>query len=217
MSLVANKCTFVLPSDPRRSLRFDFSIKLGECAVVLGRNGSGKSTFFDVLCGFRPKLSGEITQPSGPIGYAVQDASSGLFPWQTALENILLPAQLKGFEIEAATNSAKALLDRFHLGNRASAFPYELSGGEKQIVNLIRALLTPGALLLLDEPFAALNSGNRSIAHQVVGEYAHARITLIITHEIADLTMATEQFLLLNDDQLVGIHYEEARSFLEGE
>jgi NitT/TauT family transport system ATP-binding protein len=138
-----------------------------------------------------------------PIAYVVQEAANALLPWRTLLSNMLLPAQLQGHVPLDVQERAMSLLSRFGLKDRAHDFPYKLSGGERQILNLVRALLTPASIVLLDEPFAPLNAVARLPAASLMLEYASARTTILVTHDPADLDWPFTRYFEIADSQVV--------------
>ncbi len=206
-----------LTRDGSRRLAASFSISTGELTVLIGKNGSGKSTLLDVIAGVERLDSGSIVvEPSDlPVAYAVQDAAGGLLPWRTLLSNILLPAQLHRPVSEIAQDKATSLLHEFGLGNRKDDFPYKLSEGEKQIINLIRAVCTPASVVLLDEPFASLNVNARQRAKAMLLDFASARTTILVTHDSADLAWPITRCLRVADLAVAEIGLSEAKEFLE--
>ena len=206
-----------LSRDGRRNLAVSLSLSSGEFAVLLGPNGSGKTTLLDVIAGVtRMDVGTVVVEPlNSPLAYAVQDAASGLLPWRTILSNIILPAQLRNGMIDVPLDKAKSLLVEFGLGDRQDDFPYKLSEGEKQIINLIRTVCTPAEILLLDEPFASLNVKARIRAKAMLLEFASGRTTLLITHDPADLDWPISRCFRIKDSTVVEISLSEAREFLE--
>jgi NitT/TauT family transport system ATP-binding protein len=143
-----------LSHDGQRRLLVGFRLSKGDLAVLLGANGSGKTTILDVIVGARKPDTGAVkTEPANlPVAYAVQDSSSGLLPWKTILSNVLLPSLVANNSSEDKRTQALTLLKQFGLAQRQQDFPYQLSEGEKQIVNLIRAVCTPAHGRLMKPP-----------------------------------------------------------------
>jgi len=206
-----------LSRDGSRNLAVSLSLLTGDLAVLLGQNGSGKTTLLDVIAGVEQLDAGTVeVQPSNsPVAYVVQDAASGLLPWRTILSNILLPAQLHSELSDVMRDKAIGLLDKFGLADRKDDFPYKLSEGEKQIVNLIRAVCTPAGILLLDEPFASLNVKARLLAKTMLLEFAFGRTTVLVTHDSADLDWPVRRCFRILDSSVVEIDLSEAKEFLE--
>ena len=143
-----------------RGLSFD--IAQGEFVSLLGPSGCGKSTALRLIAGLLQPGSGTIVWPAGrpSIGFVFQDAT--LMPWADALRNVCLPLDLQHMPRTEAHDRAAAALARVGLGGFEHAYPRELSGGMKMRVSIARALVTEPSLLLLDEPFAALDEPSRA-------------------------------------------------------
>jgi ABC-type nitrate/sulfonate/bicarbonate transport system ATPase subunit len=208
--------TISLSHDGRRRLSIGFRLSKGDLTVLLGANGSGKTTILDLIAGARKPDTGTVTtEPAGlPVAYAVQDSSSGLLPWRTILSNILLPSVVANRCSEQNRSEALRLLEQFGLAERRQDFPYQLSEGEKQIVNLIRAVCTPAEILLLDEPFSSLNSRTRALAKEKLLQFASNRTTILVTHDPTDLEMPFNRFLRIADSSVEEVDSKEATSFL---
>ncbi len=215
------KCTDVsvqLSQDGARRLTASFDLADGDLAVLLGPNGSGKTTFLDVIAGFRLPDSGRVVlhPQNEPIAYVVQEAANGILPWRTILSNILLPAELRANTSADFREEAMSLLSAFALSDRADDFPYKLSTGERQIVNIIRALCMPASVLLLDEPFAPLNALARSQASTLLRESAARRTTILVTHEPVDLDWPITRYFRVSNSHVSEIDRQEARRVLDG-
>jgi NitT/TauT family transport system ATP-binding protein len=140
------------------------SIAAGEFVVLLGPSGCGKSTLLRLLAGLEAPSSGEMTWPSGAptpgdIGFVFQDAT--LMPWASAAENVFLPLRLRGRPRAETSDTVQAALAQVGLADFAGAKPASLSGGMKMRVSIARALVSEPKLLLMDEPFAALDEFTR--------------------------------------------------------
>ncbi len=206
-----------LSKDGQRRLSAGFRLSKGDVAVLFGTNGSGKTTLLDLIAGVRkPDVGVVIVEPANlPVAYAVQDSSSGLLPWKTILSNILLPALVANKSSERTRNEALTLLQQFGLGDRQLGFPYQLSEGEKQIVNLVRAICTPSEILLLDEPFSSLNSKTRALAKEKLKQSTKQRTTVLVTHDAADLEGPFNRFFQLANSRVEEVDLSTAKSFLE--
>src|SRR3984957_7894932 len=144
----------------------DFSIREGELVVVVGPSGCGKSTLLRILAGLLPQSEGKaslqgtpITGPRRDIGVVFQ--SPVLFPWRTVLGNALLPVDVQRLGRDKMRVRAMELLKLVGLEGFEHRYPWELSGGMQQRVALVRALIHDPALLLMDEPFGALDAMTR--------------------------------------------------------
>ena len=174
----------------------------GEFVSVIGPSGSGKSTMFRLIGGLLQPDAGEIylsgeniTNKRGFISYMPQQAS--LFPWRTIIENVLVGQELQG---KKDYERAEAMLERAGLGDVIHAYPHELSGGMKQRVAFIRALLSPQSLMLLDEPFSALDEFTRTDMQKwllSIWEDDEQSI-LFITHNIDEALFLSDKIIILS-------------------
>lgn len=178
----------------------DLEIKPGEFLVLLGPSGCGKSTLLRLIAGLSEPVSGElILHPPDPgIGFVFQDAS--LLPWRTALGNVLLPLELDGVPFALARKEALRLLQDVGLAGFDGHFPDALSGGMRMRVSIARALAGNPRLLLLDEPFAALDEVTRTRLDQHLGELTRSRgtTTLFVTHSIQEALALADRIVVLS-------------------
>lgn len=144
----------------------NISVKKGEFVSVIGPSGCGKSTFFNILSGVEEQSNGQIEfngkimkKRTGKFGYMPQ--SPLLLPWRTVLQNVMLGLDIQGNPKEKSENQASKILSEFGLSKFADFYPEKLSGGMKQRVALLRTILFQKDLLLLDEPFGALDALTR--------------------------------------------------------
>jgi NitT/TauT family transport system ATP-binding protein len=180
----------------------DLNIAPGEFVAILGPSGCGKSTLLRMIAGLDTPDSGFIqTGPAGsgrrPIAYVFQDAH--LLPWRNVLSNVALPLELMGLpraERLAAAQSAIALVG---LAEAITRYPAQLSGGMRMRVSLARALVTNPSLLLLDEPFAALDEINRQQLDEQLHHlwYAQRMTVIFVTHSIIEATFLAERAVVL--------------------
>lgn len=176
----------------------DLAVTEGERVAVLGPSGTGKSTLLQTIAGLGRPTSGTVsidgTRVSGPVrSVTMMLQRPALLPWATAFENVLLGLRFSGDVSRDPCGSrdrAAALLDSVGLGERGAAKPAELSGGEQQRVALARALAPRPTVLLLDEPFSALDPVTRASLRDDVARLVTERgITLLlVTHDQADAT-----------------------------
>ena len=154
---------------PVRALQgFDIEVYEGEFLSIVGPSGCGKSTFLNVLLGLIKPDSGDLTldgkRISGPgTDRAMVFQEFGLLPWRTAQSNIELGLELKGVAVETRRSISARLVTMVGLAGFEGHYPHELSGGMKQRVGLARALATDPDVLLMDEPFAALDAQTRDL------------------------------------------------------
>ena len=188
--------------------RVDFTVAAGERVGLLGRSGVGKSTLLQLLAGLVAPASGVVRLGGVPVrgpvpGCTVMFQRPALLPWASVLDNVLLPARLSGRlgrDRAGCEGQARRLLDDLGLGERAEAKPHQLSGGQQQRAALARALASEPSLLLLDEPFSALDPEMRAALRADVLRLAHARgLTLIVvTHDLADVAALAERAVVLD-------------------
>ncbi|MEM6313973.1 MAG: ABC transporter ATP-binding protein [Planctomycetota bacterium] len=173
----------------------DLEVPTGQFVAVLGPSGCGKSTLLRAIAGLLTPTSGELTNNTRRAGFVFQD--SHLLPWRSVLDNVRLPAELEGTD---ATDQAHALLREVGLAGFESAYPNELSGGMRMRVSLARALVTTPDLLLLDEPFAALDEITRQELDDMLLRLwrHHAMTALFVTHSVAEATYLAERAVVMS-------------------
>jgi NitT/TauT family transport system ATP-binding protein len=181
-----------------------FGIRDGEFVVVVGHSGCGKSTLLKILAGLLAPTEGaaelrgqSITGPRRDIGVVFQ--TPVLFPWRTVLGNVMLPADVQRLDRRAMQQRALDLLGMVGLGGFEHRYPRELSGGMQQRVGIVRALLHDPAILLMDEPFAALDAMTReAMSVELQRIWMQRRITaLFITHSITEAVFLADRVIVL--------------------
>src|SRR5713101_7222289 len=182
----------------------DFAVADGEFIAVLGTSGCGKSTLLKILAGLFPPSGGEaalrgtaITGPRRDIGVVFQ--SPVLFPWRTVLQNVLLPADVQRLGRAQHERKALDLLALVGLGGFEHRYPWELSGGMQQRVAIVRALIHDPALLLMDEPFGALDAMTREQMNlELQRIWLERRKTVVfITHSIPEAVFLADRVLVM--------------------
>ena len=177
----------------------DLQIRPGEFLALLGPSGCGKSTLLRLIAGLDQPDDGHITSPApSRLSVVFQDAS--LMPWRTVLGNVLLPLELSGEKTEDAVSVAMRWLKTVGLADAASRYPSELSGGMKMRVSLARALITQPSLLLLDEPFAALDEFTRQYLDDHLQHlWLERQMTVIfVTHSITEAVFLADRVVVLS-------------------
>ncbi len=180
------------------------TIAKGEFVALLGASGCGKSTLLNILAGLEQPTSGALEVPADGAAFMFQD--SALFPWLTARGNIELALQLadknSGRRSSKAARSARAteLLELVHLGGAGDKRPHELSGGMRQRVALARSLAQDRQLLLMDEPFAALDAITRDLLHDELERIwkETGRTIVFVTHNVREAVRLGQRVLLLS-------------------
>ena len=169
----------------------DLDIAHGEFIALIGRSGSGKSTLLRALAGLDREVTGQLSA-AGPVAVAFQEPR--LVPWKKVLANVAL-----GLRVADPQASARTALDEVGLAERASAWPATLSGGEAQRASLARALVREPRLLLLDEPFSALDALTRITMHRLVLSLwaRHQPAVLLVTHDVDEALALADRVLVL--------------------
>ena len=182
----------------------DFTVRDGEFVSIVGPSGCGKSTLLRILAGLMPQTRGlaslagsPIVGPRRDIGVVFQ--SPVLFPWRTVLANAEVPVDVQGLDRKAMRVRALELLKLVGLEGFEARYPRELSGGMQQRVSLVRALIHDPALLLMDEPFGALDAMTRETMHiELQRIWMERRKTIVfITHSIAEAVFLADRVLVM--------------------
>ena len=171
----------------------DLEIAPGEFVALLGHSGCGKSTLLRVLAGLDTQISGDVTVPRKR---AVAFQAPRLLPWKRVWRNVVL-----GLPGRPDRELADRYLDEVGIAARAAAWPKTLSGGEAQRVSLARALVREPDLLLLDEPFGALDALTRVKAQQLVADLwqRHNCSVLLVTHDVEEALRLADRVLVMRD------------------
>lgn len=182
----------------------NFSVHRRELVCVIGQSGCGKSTLIRILAGLETQTSGAVLLDGEPV--TGPDKSRGmvfqgytLFPWLTVKRNVMFGPSMEGRKGPTAESEALQWLDMVGLGNFADSYPSELSGGMKQRVAIARALANQPRILLMDEPFGALDAQTRSQMQQHLLQIWRAvDITILfITHDLEEAVLLADRILVL--------------------
>jgi NitT/TauT family transport system ATP-binding protein len=178
---------------------FDLSLAPGEIVALVGPSGCGKSTALRLLAGLETPTRGEVTRASAPGETSVVFQAPTLMPWASALSNVALPLELVGVPRRQARERAGAALARVGLGDVGAAKPAQLSGGMAMRVSLARALVTGPRLLLLDEPFAALDEiTRRGLAQDVHALWSERRPAIVfVTHNVEEAVYMASRVIVM--------------------
>jgi len=178
---------------------FDLFLGPGEIVALVGPSGCGKSTALRLLAGLEPPTRGEVTRASAPGETAVVFQAPTLTPWGTALDNVALPLVLSGVGPGEARLRARAALARVGLAQVTGAKPAQLSGGMAMRVSLARALVTGPRVLLLDEPFAALDEiTRRSLAEDLHALWAQSGPAVVfVTHNVEEAVYLASRVVVM--------------------
>ncbi|HTY65289.1 MAG TPA: ABC transporter ATP-binding protein [Alphaproteobacteria bacterium] len=181
------------------------SIGAGEFVSIIGPSGCGKSTLLMLVAGLEPATGGTIdiggkliTKPTSDLGIVFQQ--DVLLEWRSALDNILLQCQIRGLDVAGARDRARELLAMVGIDGFASSYPHELSGGMRQRVSICRALVHDPPLLLMDEPFGALDALTRDqLQIDLLRLWSRRRMTvLFITHSISEAIFLSDRIVVMS-------------------
>jgi NitT/TauT family transport system ATP-binding protein len=189
------------------SLRpLDFHINDGEFFVVVGPSGCGKSTLLKMISGLLPPSTGEIkvdglpiTKPHGNVGIVFQSAM--LLPWRTILGNVMLPIDMKRLPREKYLPRARELLKTVGLAGFENKLPWQLSGGMQQRASICRALVHDPKIMLMDEPFGALDALTREKMNVELQRIQRetGKTVLLITHSIPEAVFLADRILVMTE------------------
>ncbi|MGE4335827.1 MAG: ABC transporter ATP-binding protein [Pigmentiphaga sp.] len=184
----------------------DFSLASneGEFIALLGPSGCGKTTVMNLVAGFLNPTSGTVrfngravSGPNDSVAYMTQGDT--LLPWRRVAANVRLPLELRGLSREQANAKVAAVLKLVHLENAADLYPAQLSGGMKRRALLARSMVYDPMMLLMDEPFAALDAQLRETMHKellaTIGSFN--RSVLFVTHDIAESISLADRIVML--------------------
>jgi NitT/TauT family transport system ATP-binding protein len=189
-------------------------IKPGEFVALLGPSGCGKSTLLNVLAGFRRPDEGEVYLSGKPLRAPTPQCGvvfqkHALFPWMSVLDNVAFGPRRQG--VPAAEAVARRMLDMVGLSGVADAWPSTLSGGMQQRVGLARALATNPPVLLMDEPFGALDAQTRTLMQaELLRIWTHFRPTLVfVTHDIEEAVFLADRVIVMRTlPGMIGAEFE---------
>jgi ABC-type nitrate/sulfonate/bicarbonate transport system ATPase subunit len=185
----------------------NFSVGDREFLSILGPSGCGKTTLLHVISGLDRETSGEIEIDGSPVPHGKRTRFFGymfqrdlLMPWTRILENVALGATIQGMPPDEARRRAKDLMDRYGLGAFAKSYPAQLSGGMRQRAALIRTLLVDRPIMLLDEPFGALDALTRSIMQEWLLRLweQSGKTILFVTHDVEEAVFLSDRVLVMS-------------------
>ncbi|HDR7639528.1 ABC transporter ATP-binding protein [Bacillus wiedmannii] len=181
------------------------SIQDKEFVSIIGPSGCGKSTLFRLITGLEETSTGQIElteTKSHPVGYMPQ--KDMLLPWRTIIENAALPLECQGVQKKEAQIKAKELLHKFGLQGYETKYPKDLSGGMRQRVSFIRTLLTGGEILLLDEPFSALDALTKASLQEWLFEQwkEWEKTILFITHDVEEALFLSNRIFVVENQPI---------------
>jgi len=192
--------------DSTRALdAFSLTLSSGETCAVLGPSGCGKTSLLNIIAGVVTHHSGEVTLDGEPIdhrrktiGLISQDY--GLLPWMTAYQNIVLPLKIKKLDVKQYTDKIDYLLSALDIAHLKARYPLSLSGGQRQRIAIASAFLLDLDLLLMDEPFSALDQITREVTQNLFFRIWEASkpSTIFVTHSIDEAVFLGQKIVLLS-------------------
>ena len=173
------------------------SVNRGEFVSIVGSSGCGKSTLFNIIAGLIKQDSGSISV-TGDIGYMQQ--KDLLLPWKNVIDNVVLPLNFRGFDRKASIEKANEYIKIIGLEGYEQKYPYQLSGGMKQRVSFLRTLLCSEDIMLLDEPFGALDAITKGKMQKWLLEMEKIlnRTILFITHDIEEAIFLSDRIYIMS-------------------
>lgn len=183
-----------------------FNTGKGEFVAVVGPSGCGKSTILNMTAGLYQPSEGEVfvsgervTRPNSHVGFMLQ--KDLLLPWRTIEANVAFGLEARGFSRAECRDKAREKLDECHLHGFGDYYPHQLSGGMRQRAALARTLAIEPDVILLDEPFSALDAQTKIIIQRNFGEtiFQERITTLLITHDLAEAAIMADRILVLSE------------------
>lgn len=197
---------YTLEEETEALKNLNLDIYQGEIVSIVGPSGCGKSTLLSIIAGLLKPSSGyvkingiTVDKPSEDIGYMFQ--KDQLLEWRNILQNVVIGLEVQGKLNKDATELAKTMLINYGLGDFLNSYPYQLSGGMRQRVALIRTLLLEPYLLLLDEPFSALDYQTRLAISDEIGLILkkEQKTAILVTHDIAEAISMSDRVVILSN------------------
>jgi NitT/TauT family transport system ATP-binding protein len=183
----------------------NLEVNKGEFVTVFGPNGSGKTTLLNIISGIENADSGDVlvhgkNPKDAHVGFVFQNYNESLFPWRTVSENITFPLEIKGVDKDKQQHIADHLLNKVGLLHSKDKYVYELSGGQKQLVSICRAVASNPDVLIMDEPFSALDySTTRMMELELLDIWQEKKITtLFVSHDIDEAIFLADKVVVLS-------------------
>jgi NitT/TauT family transport system ATP-binding protein len=184
---------------------FDFDIPRGKLMSVFGPNGCGKSTLINMIAGLVPVDTGEILFDGQPLssikfGYVFQNYREAMFPWLRAFDNIAYPLKVMGVPKAERGARVERIVANLNVKIDLNLYPYQMSGGQQQLVSIMRALIVEPEILFLDEPFSALDYEMTLFMREQLQRIfvETATTTVLVSHDLEEAVYLSDRILLLS-------------------
>ena len=184
---------------------FDFDIPRGKLMSVFGPNGCGKSTLINMIAGLFPVDAGEILFDGQPLsqikfGYVFQNYREAMFPWLRAFDNIAYPLKVMGVPKAERIVRVEKIVANLNVKIDLNLYPYQMSGGQQQLVSIMRALIVEPEILFLDEPFSALDyEMTLFMREQLQRVFVEtSTTTVLVSHDLEEAVYLSDRILLLS-------------------
>jgi NitT/TauT family transport system ATP-binding protein len=184
---------------------FDFDIPRGKLMSVFGPNGCGKSTLINMIAGLIPADTGEILFDGQPLsqikfGYVFQNYREAMFPWLRAFDNIAYPLKVMGVSKAERNARVEKIVANLNVKIDLNLYPYQMSGGQQQLVSIMRALIVEPEILFLDEPFSALDyEMTLFMREQLQRVFVEtSTTTVLVSHDLEEAVYLSDRILLLS-------------------
>jgi NitT/TauT family transport system ATP-binding protein len=184
---------------------FDFDIPRGKLMSVFGPNGCGKSTLINMIAGLVPVDAGEILFDGQPLsqikfGYVFQNYREAMFPWLRAIDNIAYPLKVMGVPKARRIIRVEKIVANLNVKIDLNLYPYQMSGGQQQLVSIMRALIVEPEILFLDEPFSALDYEMTLFMREQLQRIfvETSTTTVLVSHDLEEAVYLSDRILLLS-------------------
>ncbi len=184
---------------------FSLDLPRGEFISIFGPNGCGKSTLINMMSGLIPFDRGQVLINDKPIrrakiGYVFQNYRDSLFPWLSALDNIAYPLKVKGISERECKEKVENLITAFDIKLDLKRYPYSFSGGQQQLISILRALVADPEVLFLDEPFSALDFETTLYVREKLQQiFMESSLTMVmVVHNLEEAVYLADTILLLS-------------------
>jgi len=194
-----------------------FTIEDNLNIAILGENGSGKTTLLEIISGVDKAFTGTVELSSTHIGYLNQRPKEILLPWFSAKKNILLPRNHAGLDTEAGEKLLSLYTKVLKIDFSLNKYPFMLSGGQQQIVSLLRALLLEPKCLILDEPFSALDKTRRNLVKEFLKDFCADHTLIIVSHRKDEYSDLVDEVLVLPSEHCSKVMRYQINDFLSSD